>query len=224
MKPTLMGMPGSPFVRKARVCLLEKGVDFADEFVNIFPVPVEFARINPMKRVPVLRFEHEGETVHLADTSAIAQYLERTVPDPPLFPPDPVGHARAMMWEEVADTNLAALIGLGVFRPLVTSQFTGKPVDHARVRRTLEVKLPELYDALEALLGDQDYFLGTLSIVDVSVATQFANLHHAGQRVDATRWPGLAAHIDRLLARPSFVACLAKETMIPPPIALQPVG
>jgi glutathione S-transferase len=221
MSYTLLGMPGSPFVRKARVCLLEKGLAFTDEFVNIFPVPAGFEKVNPMRRVPVLRFEHDGSTVHLADTTAIAAFLDRAHPAPRLLPDDPVALGRALMWEELADTTLAAVVGLGIFRPLVTHQFTGKPVDHARVRRALEQKLPPLFDALTGELGERPHFTEGFGIVDIAVATQFVNLHHAGQRMDPARWPVLASWLDRVLARDSFAACLEWERHLPAPVPLE---
>jgi glutathione S-transferase len=39
----------------------------------------------------------------------------------------------------------------------------------------------------------------------------FVNWAHAGETIDARRWPKLAAYIDRILARPSFKAVIEEE-------------
>ena len=45
----------------------------------------------------------------------------------------------------------------------------------------------------------------------VGIATQFANLRHAGFGVDQRRWPKLARYVDAVLARPSLKALIDEE-------------
>lgn len=218
----LRGIPGSPFTRKIQVVLDEKGLEHKDLFTNIFPVPPEFEAINPMKRVPVLDIVDGDLVQHLADSTAIGLYLERVHPEPPLYPSDPYAFGRALMFEELADTELAAAIGLGVFRPLVLSGMRGKPVDLDRVRQALDERLPPLFTALEAELDGRDHFASMgFSIVDIAVATQIQNLRFAGQDVDRARWPHLRTLADQVLARPSFARRIASEAkLLPQPIPL----
>ncbi|HET7335138.1 MAG TPA: glutathione S-transferase family protein, partial [Rhizomicrobium sp.] len=51
----------SPFVRKVRVMLIEKSVDYTLENVNPFAPPPEFLAISPLKRIPVLRDTDQAE-------------------------------------------------------------------------------------------------------------------------------------------------------------------
>jgi glutathione S-transferase len=49
------------------------------------------------------------------------------------------------------------------------------------------------------------------SVADIALGSQFVNLMHAGERVDAGRWPNLAAYVERIHARPSFKALIEEE-------------
>lgn len=210
------GIPGSPFVRKLLVVLEEKGLPYTYKFVNIFPTPDGFEKINPMKRVPVLEI---GEGEYLADTTAICLFLEREHPEPSLYPRDNRELAKAMMWEEYADTELALCFGMRLFRPLVVAQLMGKTPDLERVKKTLR-ELPAIYDTLSSRLDGREYFSGdTFGIVDISIATQFVNLKYAGFSPSPEHYPELAGFLERVLGRESFVGLLKREKL-PPPIAV----
>lgn len=217
----IYGMKGSPFVRKVQVVLAEKGVPYDLEAVNIFPAPDWFAEISPARRIPVLRDRSiavEGPEGTLPDSSVICAYIERKHPQPALYPESAYDCARAAWVEEYADTELAGLVGMGMFRPLVIAKLMGKEPDVDRGRKTFREKLPPLFDYLERELGDAEYLVGdALSIADVSLASQLVNLRFAGGGVDAARWPKLAAWTERMHARPSFEACIEEESRFFPP-------
>ncbi len=218
----LYGVKGSPFVRKVEVFLAEKGLAFDIEAVMPFPAPDWFVQLNPAKRIPVLRDRSvgtEGPAGTLPDSSVICAYLERKQPSPALYPQDAWSHARALWYEEFADSELAARIGAGIFRPLVLSRLFGREPDLATARKTLSEDLPPHFDYLEREVEGREFLLdGIYSIADIAVASQFVNLLHAGARVDATRWPGLAAYLSRLHARPSFAACIVAERKVLPKV------
>src|SRR5437763_16654003 len=94
--PTVYGIALSPFVRKVRVALAEKGVAY--EVDPVLPVNVgpEYRKISPLGKVPAYR---DGDTT-LADSSVIIAYLDRTKPSPALYPSDPYDYARALWFEE----------------------------------------------------------------------------------------------------------------------------
>ena len=56
----IYGVKGSPFVRKVQVFLAEKALEYEIETVMPFPPPDWFARMNPAKRIPVLRDRSVG--------------------------------------------------------------------------------------------------------------------------------------------------------------------
>ena len=66
----------SPFVRKVRVALAEKGLEYKLDQVSPFSPPPEFLAISPLKRIPAFRDTDLPEPNSLADSSIICDYLE----------------------------------------------------------------------------------------------------------------------------------------------------
>jgi len=207
--PTVYGISASPFVRKVRVVLAEKRVAYELEPIVPLNVPPEYRRISPLGKVPAFR---DGERT-LADSSVICAYLERTHPEPPLYPSDPYAHARALWFEEYGDTALAeTLTGAIFFQRIVAPRFLGRATDEAVVDAATKNRVPPLFDYLESQLGGGDFLAGTgFSIGDIAVATHFVNARYAGFRVDARRWPELARYVGRILARASFRTLIEEE-------------
>lgn len=202
----------SPFVRKVCVVMAEKGVEFTVENVNPFAPPPEFLAISPLKRIPVLRDTDQPEPNTLSDSSVICDYLEHKFPNPPLYPKDPFLRARALWYEEYADSVLAVTIGPGLFFQRVVKKMMKQQPDEAVCTATMTDKLPPLFDYLEKEIGDREYFVGNaFTIADVTVGTMLVNFEHAGETVDAKRWPKLAAYGQRIHARPSFKSFIEKE-------------
>ena len=215
MALVIYGMGPSPFVRKVRVAFVEKGMDYTLENVNIFPAPDWFKEISPLKRIPVLRDTDHPEPNTIPDSSAICAYAEQVQPTPSLYPADGFERGRAAWIEEYADTEMAGVIGLGVFRPVALAALMGKDIDAATAEKTMAERMPAIFDFLEAELGDDDYLVGnSFSIADISVATQFVNLQHAGFKPDAGRWPKLADYVARMHDRPSFKALIDEEAAL----------
>ena len=213
MKYTILGAPLSPFVRKVRVLCSEKDIPYELKPVNPFAPPDWFLAVSPLKRIPVLAIETDADAIeHLADSSAICAMLEQAHPQPPLLPADPIERGKALWYEEYGDTALVSLMGPGIFQPVVLARMMGREPDHDKAQRTLETDLPPLFDYLEGVIGDRAYLVGdALTLADISIATPFVNMQHAGLDVDAARWPRLAAFLQRILERPSFAGCVSGE-------------
>jgi glutathione S-transferase len=209
---TVYGAPLSPFVRKVRVLLAEKGVDYELDPVNPFSPPPEFLEISPLKRIPALRDTDRAEPNTLADSSVICDYIEHKHPEPALYPADPFARARALWFEEYADSALAESIGRGLFFERVIKKLLRQTPDESVCATTLTEKIPPVFDYLEGSLGDNDFLVGnTFSIADIAVGTMLVNFEHAGETPDSARWPKLAAYTARIHGRPSFKACLDEE-------------
>lgn len=207
--PTVYGANASPFVRKVRVFLAEKGIPYDLEPIIPFGPNPEFRKISPLGRIPAFR---DG-TRTLADSSVICAYIERTHPSPPLYPSDPYDYARALWFEEYADGGLVTVTGPKIFfQKFVAPRFFNRPTDEAMVKKAIEEELPPMFDYLEAELGNREYLVGPIfSIADIGVCTHFVNLRHVKVSVDKRRWPKLAAYVDHILARPSFKALIEEE-------------
>jgi glutathione S-transferase len=205
-KPILHGVNASPFVRKTRVALAEKGIDY--ELVPVMPMgqTAEYKRISPLGKIPCYQ---EGDFT-LPDSSCIIAYLERTRPDPALYPSDPKQFGRALWYEEYADTRLVEVLGVVFFNRVVKKMINQQP-DEAAVAASLEAAKP-VFDYLEGELADRQVLVGShFSVADIAVSSPFVNFAHAGESLDAARWPRLAAYLERNHGRPSFKALIEEE-------------
>ena len=212
MSLTVIGGSVSPFVRKVRVVLAEKGIDYELDSVNPFSPPEGFRELSPLGKIPVLR---DGDRV-LADSSIICAYVERTHPNPPLYPKDDYEYARTLWIEEYMDGGFVPIAGAKVFFPLALSPLmTGKEPDETEPLRVVAEELPTFFDYLEGQLGDDAYFVGgRLTLADIAVASPFVNLRHAGVAPARASWPKLRGFLDRIQGRPSFKACIEEESPI----------
>ncbi|MEQ8661145.1 MAG: glutathione S-transferase family protein [Gammaproteobacteria bacterium] len=213
MPATLYGANVSPFVRKVRAYLAEKGIQHTLEPVNPFDPPAGYRDISPLGKIPAWR----DDDVTLADSSVICLYLERRHPTPPLYPADDADWARALWLEEYVDGAFVAKAGGGVFFPLVLApMLMNQPVTdavRAGVDKVINDDLRPMWAYLDGQLGTREYFVGdALSIADLAVAGVHVNLYHAGIDLDPAAYPRLAAFVARMFARPSLAALIEEET------------
>ncbi len=214
MALTVLGGGVSPFVRKVRVVLAEKGLDYQHEQVNPFTPPPGWRDVSPLGRIPAFR---DGDRV-INDSSVICAYLERRFPKPALYPSDDYEYARAVWFEEFSDAGMTPVAGPKLFFALVLKPLMGgkpepDPADVEAAAKTVAEELPKFWDYLEREIGDREYFVGErLSIADISVASPFVNMRHAGVAPERKRWPKLRAFLDRIHGRPSFKALIEQES------------
>jgi glutathione S-transferase len=202
----LYGATPSPFFRKCRVVLEEKGIPY--EVENLIPVPKtpELLALHPLGKIPVLR---DGELV-VPDSSVICAYLEKKHPSPSVYPESPADYAKALFLEEYADTKMIDVIGGILFERFVKPQVLQQEPDESRVRELLARELPTVMDYLEPRVpSDRDTVLARFSIADAALGAQLGSLAFAGVEIDATRWPRTARYARALHARPSFKTATA---------------
>ena len=206
-KPVLHGVNPSPFVRKVRVALAEKGIEY--EQVPVMPMgqTAEYLAMSPLGKIPCYQ---EGDFT-LPDSSCIIAYLERKQPKPALYPEDAREFARALWYEEYADSRLAEIAGGIFFNRVVAPKMLKQPSDQAAIDKALGM-LPVALDYLEKSVGDREVLAGSrFSVADIAVGSMFVNLAHGGETVDAKRWPKVAAYLERVHGRPSFKPIIEEE-------------
>ncbi|HEB89276.1 MAG TPA: glutathione S-transferase family protein [Deltaproteobacteria bacterium] len=208
MSLKLIGAAISPFVRKVRVVLAEKALSYDHDPMVPFGVSDEYKRMHPLGKIPVLV---DGDKI-IPDSSPICVYLEKTHPDPALYPSEAYELARALWFEEYADAGFIAGTIIPFQERILGPVFFKREGDEAKVEAALNETLPEHFDYLERELGENDWLVGNrFSIADIATGTQFVSFSHGRATVDAKRWPGLAAYVDRVFARPSFKAIIEEE-------------
>jgi glutathione S-transferase len=216
MSLVLLGGSVSPFVRKVRVALTEKGLDFQHEQVNPFAPPEGYRDISPLGKIPAFK---DGDK-SLCDSSVICAYLEKKYPTPALYPSDPYDYARTLWIEEFMDGGVVTHVGPKVFFPLVLKPlFGGKqepdPADVELATKTWNEDAQPLLAYLEKQLGDGEFFVGPkLTVADIAVASILVNPRHAGFAPERKRFPKLRAFLDRMWSRPSFKQTLEQETPV----------
>jgi glutathione S-transferase len=205
------GANGSPFVRKVKVAFAEKSLPYEQQQLVPFGVSDEYKRKSPLGKIPCL----EDGDFTLPDSSCILAYAEKIQPNPPLYPADAKPFARALWYEEYADTRLAEVVGAFFFERIVKKNFMQQEPDEARLQKLAEEAHPTVFGYLDGEIGDREYLVGNaFSVADIAVASPFVNFSHAGEVVDAGRWPHLAGYLERIHSRPSFKACIEEEKAV----------
>jgi len=205
---TLYGAGLSPFVRKVRVVLAEKKIAYDHDPVVPFNVSAEYKAISPLGKIPAWK----DEAGAISDSSVICAYLERKHPTPALYPSDPYQFARALWFEEWADSALIGVAGAKIFFPrVVAPRFFNQPADEAAVQKAIDEELPPLFDYLESQVTADWIAGGQFSVGDVAIGSVFVNLRLAGVTPDAARWPKVARYVARIHERPTVAALIAED-------------
>jgi glutathione S-transferase len=156
----LISFPICPFVQRAVITLLQKGVDFDVTYIDLANKPDWFLKISPLGKVPVLRMD--GGTV-LFESAAINEYLDETT-EPRLLPSDPVERARARAWIGFATTLLSDVMAL-------TSATDER--EFATAEATLFTHVQQLEDNVDP----KPFYLGErFSLVDSTIAPVFMRM------------------------------------------------
>lgn len=199
--PILYGSPISPFVRKVAVVLEEKGIAYEWKQVRPHDRSEEFRSISPLGKIPAYRDDRIG----LADSSVISFYLEKTHPQPPLYPADTLELARALWFEEYFDGGLFVPLNAAFMQRWMNPVVHRKPSDEVIVHEALNVTLPPMLAYLESQVRPQQWIASEqFSIADVSLALGFVNMQVIQYKLDAKAYPKLTAYVSRIRERPSF--------------------
>jgi glutathione S-transferase len=204
----LIGAGLSPFVRKVRVALAEKGLPHEHEQLTPFGPNPEYRRIHPLGKIPSLT---DGDKA-IPDSSAIFVYLEKIAPNPPLISADAYQAARTVWYEEYADTALVQAVIPFFQQRVLFPLFMKKAGDEALVAKAAAEAIPPVFEYLEGQIGDDEYLVGNrFSYADIATASPFVNYQHGGGAIDRARYPRLANYVERIHGRPSFKGFIAEE-------------
>lgn len=151
-----------PYVQRAAIALLEKGVPFERVTIDLSAKPDWFRAISPLGKVPLLRVRQPGggEAV-LFESNVICEYIEETEAGPKLHSADPMARAQHRAWMEFGSAILSDLYGL---------ETTRDPAAFESKRTAIAAK----FARVEAALGDGPFFAGErFSLVDAVFAPIF---------------------------------------------------
>jgi glutathione S-transferase len=194
---TLLSATPSPYARKVRIALIEKGIPFTLKTEVPWDSTTETPKWNPLEKLPVLITEG-GESVY--ESRFILEWLEAKHPTPPMLPDDVDGRLAARQMEVLADGVCDAF--------LLTFWENRREPEHrstewiARQRRKIDGGLAEI----ARRIGSRAFAVGDrFGLADIAAATvlgylsvRFPELDWRGQH------PGLATYADRMEQRPSL--------------------
>ena len=136
MSVTLYGVPLSPFVRKVRIVLAEKKLDYKFEVEDVWAADTTIATSNPLGKVPCLVMEG-GEAVF--DSRVIVEYVDTLSPVGKLIPLSGRERVEVRTWEALADGLDVGGAGHGEAEAALGPQ--GQPVELGVRQRPVRVAL-----------------------------------------------------------------------------------
>jgi len=194
----LIGSLASPYVRKVRVVLAEKKLDYQFELENVWAPDTRINDLNPLGKVPCLIVD-EGHV--LIDSRVIVEYLDTLTPVCKLLPPSGRERADIKCCEAVADGVLDA----AVLMRLERIQRPPEQQNDAWMERQLK-KVQLGLGALSLRLGDGAYCVANhYSLADVAVGCTLGWLAFRFPELDwRSDYPNLGKLFDKLSERQSF--------------------
>jgi len=194
----LIGSLASPYVRKVRVVLAEKKLDYGYELENVWGAETKIHLSNPLGKVPCLIME-DGSSMY--DSRVIVEYLDTLTPVCKLLPANARDRADIKVWEALADGVLDAAV-------LVRLEKTLRP-EHQQSAAWVERQMGKVHAGLAVMsanLRESPFCKGnhyTLADVAVGCALGWLDFRFPdiGWRADS---PNLAKLFDKLSERPSF--------------------
>jgi glutathione S-transferase len=194
----LIGSFTSAYVRKARVVLAEKKLDYQFELENVWAPETTIASSNPLGKVPCLVME-DGSTMY--DSRVIAEYLDTLTPVCKLLPANSRDRANVKVWEALADGVLDA----GVLAYL---ERTWRPAGQ-QSQAWFDRQMGKVHGGLAVMsenLGEQPFCMGIhYTLADVAVGCTLGWLSFRFPDIAwRASYPNLARLFDKLSERPSF--------------------
>lgn len=193
----LIGSYTSPYVRKTRVVLAEKKIDY--EFVIDSPWLADngVENLNPLGKIPVLVLDDDST---LFDSRVIVEYLDGVTPNNKLIASS--GRERALIkrWEALADGLIDAAVAV-----LLESRRPDGERSPSWMARQRD-KIDRALNVLGADLGENAWCHGNaISLADVACGCALGYLDFRFPDIDwRSAHPNLERLLDKLMQRASF--------------------
>ncbi|MDM5177692.1 glutathione S-transferase [Massilia sp. CCM 8695] len=194
----LIGSTASPFVRKVRVVMAEKKLDYDLELENVWTAETTIHLSNPLGKVPCLIME-DGSSMY--DSRVIVEYIDTLTPVCKLLPPNGRDRSDIKVWEALADGVLDAAV-------LVRLEKTLRP-EEQQSGAWIERQMGKVHAGLaimSANLGESPFCKGNhYTLADVAVGCALGWIAFRFPEIDwRTDYPNLAKLFDKLSERQSF--------------------
>lgn len=195
----LIGSNTSPYVRKVRIVMAEKKIDYQYELDDAFSPTSTISRSNPLGKVPCLIMDDGGAVF---DSRVIVEYLDNLTPVHRLVPPNGRSRVEVKTWEALGDGLLDAAV-------LVRMEQTQR-TDAQRSPNWIARQMGKIESALQAMstgLADKPWCAdGKYSLADIAVGCALGYLDFRFAAIDwRNEYPNLQRLQEKLALRPSFI-------------------
>ena len=197
----LIGSNSSPYVRKVRITMAEKKLDYQFVTENVWAEDTRIHESNPLGKVPCLVMEGAEA---LFDSRVIVEYLENLSPVGKLIPGNGRERAEVKTWEALAD---------GVLDAAISARLEATWDGRSKAQRSqawIDRQLAKISVSLKAMsrgLADKPFCAGIhLSLADIAVGCALGYLDF---RFPEITWradhPNLVKLQYKLMQRASFI-------------------
>jgi glutathione S-transferase len=202
----LIGSLTSPYVRKVRVVLAEKKLDYQFVLEDVWNSDAILAA-NPLGKVPVLVMEG-GEAVF--DSRVIVEYVDTLSPVGRLIPQSGRERVEVRTWEALADGLLDAGVSMRLEKTWpgrADGQRSPAWIERQRVRVEAALK------SISQGLGEKPFCSGThFSLADIAVGCALGWLDFRFPEIAwRADYPNLGRLADKLATRQSFIDTVPRE-------------
>ena len=197
----LIGSNTSPYVRKVRIVMAEKKLDYQFVEEDVWAATTVMAHSNPLGKVPCLVMEG-GEAVF--DSRVIVEYLDTLSPVGKLIPGQGRERAEVKTWEALADGLLDAAV-----LARLESTWTGRS-DAQRSQAWIDRQMGKIHATVKAMsvgLAEKSFCSGIhFSLSDVAVGCALGYLDLRFTQINwRESYANLAKLQEKLMLRPSFI-------------------
>ncbi|GIX24507.1 MULTISPECIES: glutathione S-transferase N-terminal domain-containing protein [Caldimonas] len=197
----LIGSLTSPYVRKVRIVMAEKKLDYRLELEDVWSADTRISASNPLGKVPCLVMEG-GEAVF--DSRVIVEYVDTLSPVGRLIPASGRERVEVRTWEALADGLLDASIAVRL-----EQTWPGR-TEAQRSQAWIDRHLAKVHAALKAMslgLGEKAWCSGNhFSLADIATGVALGYLEFRFPHIDWREpYPNLARLYDKLAQRQSFI-------------------
>lgn len=196
----LIGSLTSPYVRKVRIVMAEKRLDYQLEQEDVWASD-RIQQSNPLGKVPCLVMEG-GEAVF--DSRVIVEYVDTLSPVGKLIPERGRERAEVRTWEALGDGVCDAAI-----LARLEKTWSGR-TDAQRSGAWIDRQMSKIHASLAAMskgLGDKPFCSGIhFSLSDIAVGCALGYLDFRFSEIDwRGQYPNLAKLSEKLSQRQSFI-------------------
>ena len=206
--------PFSPFCRKVRVVLDEKRHPFTLRMEDVSQRREAFLALNPSGQVPVL-VEEEGRA--LADSRAIAEYLQEVHPEPDILGGSPTERAETRRLVAWFDEKMYMEVTRSIVDEKIHKWRQRRGAPDSKVLSAALANLRTHLSYIEYLIDRRFWLAGEqFGLADIAAASQISCIDYIGD-ISWSSWEAARDWYARVKSRPSFRSILEDRLVGLPP-------